>query len=108
MPLDTSGWNATADMRPPPPDTITITGSVLMPSPGYHLRLERIGNGPASTLPTTYRTELHVEQLPGIWTQVLTWIQVSYSANDMAQNFIDAAVEHGGKEIGRFKIEKVH
>ncbi len=74
--LNSGDWTALANLRPPPPDSLVVRGQVLVPNPGYIGTLTPAN--PPGINPTQLILDLKLQQRPGMWPQVMTWIEVVY------------------------------
>jgi hypothetical protein len=97
---------AIADCRPPsPPDTLTLSGSVFLPTPGYKVNLV-----PALTHSgSTFNVDLEIEKLPGIWIQVLKEFPFSLHIKDWNGSvFGELALFHKNAQIAVVSIKKLY
>ena len=74
--MDTKNWYAWINLMPPPPDDFHVIGEIFVGNPGVEALLcvkEPQGINPAILL-----LDLHLVQKPGMWPQVMTWVQARY------------------------------
>jgi hypothetical protein len=80
--LNSCDWTAMANLRPPPPDSLVVRGQVQVPDPGYVGTLTPAV--PQGINPAQLILDLKLRKLPGIWPQVLTWIEVVHHDGNYA------------------------
>lgn len=74
--MNTRNWYAWIDKMPPPPDAFHVVGEVEVPNPGVEALL--CVRSPQGINPAILLLDLHLVQKPGMWPQVLTWVQTRY------------------------------
>jgi hypothetical protein len=79
MTIDSHDWHAWIDRMPPGPPSFHVTGVVVLPTPGFELRLEPAS--PQGINPAELILDLKVNPLPGIWPQIVTSMSVRYDQN---------------------------
>jgi hypothetical protein len=90
-------WAAWVNRQPPPPDSMHVSGTVLLPSPGYLARLERLGDVGADQ--QTMVLSLLIEPRPGAWPDEPTPHDVSYSIDDYDGDHTSVAVLYRGARL---------
>lgn len=70
VPVDTADWYAWVNRMPPGPASFHVTGTVVLPSPGYEVAL-RVA-APQGINPSQLLLSLEVKAKPGFWPQVIT------------------------------------
>jgi hypothetical protein len=75
-PVQTADWYAWLDRMPPGPPAFHVTGTVLAPHPGYTARLARAV--PQGINPNELILQLHLDEQPGSWPEVVTSIHVRF------------------------------
>jgi hypothetical protein len=79
LPISTSDWNAWINRMPrvpPGPSSFHVTGLVLMPTPGYDVKL--VPAAPQGINPRDLILDLVIDKKRGTWPQVVTPIPVRY------------------------------
>lgn len=76
LPLDSMDWYAWWNRMPPGPASFHVTGTVVMPTPGYDVRLEPAS--PQGINPKDLILDLKISARPGMWPQVVTNMSVRY------------------------------
>jgi hypothetical protein len=74
--IDSHGWYAWINRMPPGPPSFHVTGVVVLPTPGFEVRLEPAS--PQGINPAELILDLKVNPLPGIWPQIVTSMSVRY------------------------------
>lgn len=74
--METKDWYAYIDSMPPKPDHLHVIGEVYVPNPGVKAYL--CPREPQEDDSTTLLLDLHLVQEPGVWPQIMTWIQARY------------------------------
>lgn len=69
-------WSAWVNKMPPGPASFHVDGTLHMPHPGFEATL--MPTRPQGINPKVLMMDLRVEQLDGMWAQVLTDIPVKY------------------------------
>ncbi|MEP3477832.1 MAG: hypothetical protein ABJZ55_01165 [Fuerstiella sp.] len=74
--IATRDWYAWNDQMPPKPDRFHVVGEVQVPNPGVDVLLSpRV---PQGINPKILLLDLHLNQRPGIWPQIVVWKPVRY------------------------------
>lgn len=76
--MDTRNWYAWINLMPPKPDDFHIVGEVLVGNPGIQAELSM--KHPQGINPKILLLDLHWVQRPGIWPEVMTWVQCRYDS----------------------------
>ena len=76
MMIETKDWRAWIDSAPPAPARCYVRGEVWAPNPGVKATL--CARGPQAVNASLLRLDLHLQQEPGMWPQVMTWTQANY------------------------------
>ena len=74
--MNTRNWYAWINKMPPPPDDFHVVGEVEVPNPGVEALLTV--RSPQGINPDILLLDLHLFQKPGVWPQVVTWVQARY------------------------------
>lgn len=74
--VDTSDWYAWLDKMPPRPASFHVTGTVVLPTPGFDVRL--VPASPQGINPTQLILDLEVTARPGIWPHHVTSVSVRH------------------------------
>ena len=76
--METRNWYAWLNEMPPKPDDFHVTGEVKVANPGMQALLTM--REPQGINPQVLLLDLHLIQQPGMWPQVLTWVQARYDS----------------------------
>ena len=106
--METKEWYAWVNLMPPKPDDFHVTGEILVGNPGIQTQLcvrEPQGNNPNILL-----LDLHLFQRPGMWPQVMTWVQARYDRiltpgslkYEQVEIFLD------NESIAQISVDEVH
>lgn len=83
---------------PPAPGSFHVTGVVVMPSPGYDVRL--VPASPQGLDPAELVLELWIGERPGFWPQVVTPVTVRYDVESYQGSYETVLVRlPSGREI---------
>ena len=74
--METKDWYAWVNLMPPKPDDFHVIGEILVGNPGIQAQLSV--KEPQGINPNILLLDLHLVQQPGLWPQVMTWVQVRY------------------------------
>lgn len=74
--MDIQNWYAWINLMPPKPDDFHVVGDVYVGNPGIEGQLNV--RALPSINPNVLLLDLHLVQRPGMWPQVMTWIQVRF------------------------------
>lgn len=74
--METRDWYAWINMMPPKPDDFHVVGEVCVGNPGTipFLTVKE----PQGINPSILLLDLHLIQQPGMWPQVMTWVQARF------------------------------
>ena len=72
----TRDWKAWNDLMPPKPDYLHVIGEIEVPNPGVEPLLRP--SEPQGRNPLILILDLYLCQMPGMWTQALTWKPVRF------------------------------
>jgi hypothetical protein len=76
VPVESQDWHAWINRMPPGPASFHVTGVVVLPTPGFEVRL--VEASPQGINPADLILDLEVRPLPGIWPQRVTSMSVRY------------------------------
>lgn len=105
LPLDTSEWFAWVSRMPPGPPSFHVTGTVVLPSPGYEARLEYAT--PQGINPAELILDLRITKLPGVWPQVVTTATVRYDVPSYQGAYQTVLVRMPNGEAIQLDVEEV-
>lgn len=93
---------------PPPPDELHVTGEVFVRNPGIEASLyaREIQENPSEIL----ALDLHLVQQPGMWPQVMTWVQVRYDrilVPEESPHYKEIKIFHNGELIAEIEVDKI-
>jgi hypothetical protein len=105
--MDTRDWYSWVNLMPPPPDDFHVTGEVLVGNPG--VQAELVPRVPQGIKPAILLLDLHLVQRPGMWPQVMTWVQARYDRVLLpgAIRYTDVEVFDGGSPIAKMPVDVV-
>ena len=101
----TREWYAWNNLMPPRPFQFHIIGEVQVPNPGVEALL--VPREPQGTNPRHILLDLILIQKPGIWPQVLTWVQARYDKVLRGKGYEQAQVFCGDETIADIEVENV-
>ncbi|MHB9363552.1 hypothetical protein [Mesorhizobium sp. LNJC403B00] len=90
--MNTRNWYAWINTMPPKPDDLHVIGEVYVGNPGVEAFL--VVREPQGINPKILLLDLHLVQRPGMWPQMMTWIQARY----------DSVIRPGGQEYTGIEI----
>lgn len=67
-------WNSWRNLMPMSTPSLHVTGQVQAANPGVEVSLQARAQAQAGTV----ALDVHIEQKPGIWAQVLSWKECRY------------------------------
>jgi hypothetical protein len=105
LPLDTSDWFAWVSRMPPGPASFHVTGTVMLPSPGYDARLEMAS--PQGVNPADLILDLRITARPGFWPQVVTSATVRYDVSDYQGRYQTVLIRLPNGEGIQLQVEEV-
>ncbi len=100
--LESKDWYAWLDTMPPAPDGFHVTGSVLLPHPGVKASLKH--SVPQGFNDKILFLDLVIEELPGYWPQVLTWLTVRHDEVVEGDSYTSVEIFYAGKPVGGAKV----
>ena len=106
--MDTKNWYSWINLMPPKPDDFHVIGEVFVGNPG--VQAELCAREPQGINPNILLLDLHLVQRPGMWPQVMTWVQCRYDKvlSPNSPRFTDVEVFHNGASIAKMKVDEVH
>jgi hypothetical protein len=106
--MQTRDWYAWLNLMPPKPDDFHVIGEVLVSNPG--VQAELCVREPQGINPLVLLLDLHLVQRPGVWPQVLTWVQCRYDKvlSPGSPRYTNVEVFHNGELIVTLKVDEVH
>lgn len=104
----TRDWYAWINFMPPKPDEFHAVGEVLVGNPGVQAELCARESGGSSA--TTLLLDLHLVQRPGMWPQVVTWVQCRYQKvlTPGKPKYDSVEVFYDGASIAKIEVDEVH
>ncbi len=104
----TRDWYAWIDLMPPKPDDFHVTGEVQAGNPGILAQL--CVREPQGINPRILLLDLHLVQQPGMWTQVVTWVQARYDKvlSPQSQRYDKVEIFSGGVSVAQVDVQEVH
>ena len=106
--MDTRNWYAWLNLMPPKPDDFHVVGEVFVANPG--VQGELCVREPQGINQNILLLDLHLVQRPGMWPQVMTWVQCRYDKvlGPNSLKYTDVEVFHNGASIAKMKVDEVH
>lgn len=104
-PVQTADWYAWLNRMPPGPASFHVTGTVLLPHPGYDVRLTKAG--PQGINPRELLLDLVVQERPGFWPQVVTPTSVRYDEAPADFDYTGVLVRIPGGEAIHLDVDEV-
>lgn len=106
--MDTRNWYAWINLMPPKPDDFHVTGEVFVGNPG--IQAELTPREPQGINPAILLLDLHLVQRPGMWPQVMTWVQARYDLilSPTSQRYTEVEIFSNGASIARVPVDTVH
>jgi hypothetical protein len=98
----TVGWAAWRDTKE---NRLHVVGAVLAPHPGYVARLEPVA--PQGFNPHQYLMDLVLEERPGPWPQVPTYVAVEYSEDRNDDLLTEVAVKSPDSLVAVVEMSKL-
>lgn len=106
--METKNWYAWMNLMPPKPDDFHVVGEILASNPGILpiLCLKE----PQGVNPEILLLDLHLIQQPGMWPQVMTWVQARYDRilPPGGPMYKQVEIFHENKSIAQVPVEEVH
>lgn len=105
--MDTKDWYAWINLAPPKPDDFHVIGDVLVSNPGVQAELSV--KEPQGTNPNILLLDLHLTQRPGMWPQVMTWVQARYDKvlSPSSPRYTNVEVFHQESSIAKINVDEV-
>jgi hypothetical protein len=101
----TRDWYAWNNLMLPPPDDFHVTGEVQVSNPGVMALLcpkEPQGDDPAILL-----LDLYLVQQPGIWPQIMTWVQARYDKIIVGDKYQTVEIYCEDEKIAEVPVEDI-
>lgn len=102
----TRDWYAWNNLMPPKPDDFHIVGEVLVPNPAVIAKLSP--KEPQGINPDILLMDLILIQKPGIWPQVMTWVQARYDKVLVNSTYKQVQIFCGKDVIADVPVHDVH
>jgi hypothetical protein len=107
--MQTRNWYAWLNKMPPGPNSLHVVGEVFVGNPG--MQAELTIKEPQGINPAILLLDLHVTQRPGMWPQVMTWVQARFDKVIVpgSPNYTDVEVFAIGQSapIAKLKVQVV-
>ena len=106
--METKDWNAWIDLMPPKPNHFHVTGMVYVGNPGIEATLKpRV---PQGINPTILLLDLFLEQKPGGWNQVMTWVEARYDLElgSESTRYTQVEIFLDDTSIAEIDVKEVH
>jgi hypothetical protein len=106
--MKTRNWYAWINLMPPKPDDFHVIGDALVGNPG--VQAELCMREPQGSNPSILLLDLHLVQRPGMWPEVMTWMQCRYdrTLSPIDPRYTDVEVFYDGSPIASIKVDEVH
>lgn len=104
LPLDSTDWAAWVNRMPPGPASFHVTGTVVLPTPGYSVEL--VAASPQGSNPADLILDLRITERPGVWPQVITPMTVRYDVTDYKGNYQSVLVRQPNGESIQIPVEE--
>lgn len=105
--MDTKAWYAWINLMPPKPYELHAVGDVRVGNPGVIVELRP--REPQGANPAILLLDLHLVDRPGMWPQVMSWVQCRYDRVLVPSDaFTDVEIMSGGTSIARVTVDQVH
>jgi hypothetical protein len=103
--VDSHDWHAWLNRMPPGPPSFHVTGVVVLPTPGFEVRLEPAS--PQGINPADLILDLKVTPLPGIWPQRVTSMSVRYDQSPSSVAYHSALIREPDGDTIQIPVEEV-
>jgi hypothetical protein len=105
--MDTKNWYAWMDTMPPKPDSFHVVGEVYINNLGAQVEL--CPKVPQGINPNILLLDMHVVQRPGVWPQVMTWVQCHFDRVIVPGNdkYTDVEIYNKNELVGSVKVNEV-
>lgn len=107
MSVNSKDWYAWLNTMPPKPDDFHVTGKVEVGNPGMFGTL--IPASPQGINPDILILDLYLEQKPGGWQRVNTWVEVRYDTVIIpdAPSYSEVTIWCEGEVIAHMPVDMV-
>lgn len=103
--VDSHDWVAWTDRMPPGPASFHVTGVVVLPTPGFEVRL--VPASPQGINPAQLILDLQVTPLPGIWPQLVTSMSVRYDQIPVGVAYQSVLIREPDGDAIQIPVEEV-
>jgi hypothetical protein len=104
-PVQTADWYAWLNRMPPGPPSFHMTGTVLLPHPGYEARLVKAA--PQGINIRELILDLLLQERPGFWPQVVTPVSVRYDEAPAGIDYTGVLIRIPGTDAIQLDVEEV-
>lgn len=106
--MNNKDWYAWINQMPPKPDDFHVVGQVLVGNPGIQAQLSI--KEPQGINPNMLLLDLHLVQQPGMWPEVMTWVQARFDRVLTPNSLIyaEVGVFLNGESIAQIEVDSVH
>ncbi len=106
--METKNWYAWVNLMPPKPDDFHVIGEILVGNPGIQAQL--CVKEPQGINPNILLLDLHLVQQPGIWPQVMTWVQARYDKilTPGSPGYEQVEIFFDNESIAQISVDEVH
>src|SRR5262245_32368566 len=105
--MATRNWYAWINLMPPKPDDFHVKGEVLVPNPG--VQAELTVREPQGINRELLLLDLHAIQRPGMWPQVMTWVQARYDLimPPLSPQYSEVEIFLDGMSVAKTAVDKI-
>ncbi|HSK04862.1 MAG TPA: hypothetical protein VK932_26615 [Kofleriaceae bacterium] len=104
--IDTTDWYAWISKLPPGPASFHITGTVLLPTPGFDARLVKAA--PQGINPKELILDVQVAPRPGLWPQVITPVTLRYDERAAGIEYEGVLIREPDGDATHIEVEVAH
>lgn len=106
--MNNKEWYSWINLMPPKPDDFHVVGKVLVGNPGIQAQL--CIKEPQGINPNILLLDLHLVQQPGMWPQVMTWVQARFDSvlTPKSPMYTQVEVFFNGESIAQIEVDEVH
>lgn len=104
--INTKDWYSWNNLMPPKPDDFHVVGQVEVGNPGVIGELRY--KSPQGVNPDIILLDLVLIQRPGIWPQMMSWIEVRYDKVMKSAHYTNATIFYDGAVIQEIPVHDVH
>lgn len=106
--MDTKNWYAWINLMPPKPDDFHVVGEVFVGNPGIETHL--CVREPQGINPNILLLDLHLVQKPGMWPQVMTWVQARFDKilTKDSPKYEEVEIFLNEESIAKVSVDEVH